>query len=201
MPPCTPPPTKYSQMTALCFDFIFQLNQILSTKPSNSFNFSQNKRFQCLQAPACGSPHSAPTVLLFLLSPWGDQLYHPASLLFLQPSRKTHTWKPPAVPSTWKIVSPETLQAHPLTSCLSLLNLTTCKGPPWPPYLTLHTAPALHSTCQSPNLLYVTLFHSVIIFRLTRKARFIKLFGYRQNKTHVTPPPSQTLELPSYPTT
>ena len=131
----------------------------------------------------------------------GCSLYHPASLLFLQPSRKTHTWKPPAVPSTWKIVCPETPLAHPLTSCLPLLNLTTWKGLPWPPYLTLHTAPALNSTCQSPNLLCVSLFHSVIIFRLTRQGTDLSSFGVIDKIKHVTSPPSQTLELPSYPTT
>ena len=130
-------------------------------------------------------PQSAPTVLLFLLPPWGAQRYHPVSLLFLHPSRKTHTWEPPSAPSTWKIVSPETLLAHPPTSCLSLHSLTTWKGLPWPPYLTLHTTPALHSTCQAPNLLFVSLFHSVVIFRLTTQGPDLSCLLVIDKKKHM----------------
>lgn len=138
-------------------------------------HFSQNKRLQCLQDPASGSSHSAPTVALLLLLPPASSMGHsalPRCVLAVPPPQQENSHLGAftlAVPSTWKILSPEILLAHPFTSCPSLLKSHYSKSLPWPPYLILHTTPALRGTWESPNLLYLSLFYSVVIFKFTRQ--------------------------------
>lgn len=110
--PCTPPPTKYSQMTALCFNFIFLINQILSTKPSNSFSFFRIKRFR-FTSPACGSPTSTHRASLPVFSVGVLSSYSPFLLAVSPTQQEDSHWKPPAVPLHWKNCSRDSPGSSP----------------------------------------------------------------------------------------
>lgn len=123
----------------------------------------------CLWIPLPQHPPKSFSSLNF--PPWGAQLYHPSSLLFLNPAGRLTPESTPAVPSTWKVFLQGLSRLHPHFLPVFAQSHYLKKGLPWPPYLTLHTTPRSlrGTTCQSPTCSMWLCSTDVIIFRLTER--------------------------------